>query len=209
MKIFFDVDGVLIDGFHAKPERQNRWDKTIKADLGIDPEKLQKIFKGWFLNVLEGRLNFEEEMDRWLKQQDYDVKAWQVIDYWHRKDSNYNHQVWNVVQKLSKSESVQLYTATNQTHERINFLRDVLGWSNHFDDFYYSARLGCIKHNPDYFAKIEYDLNFNPRRDDHLYFDDDIRNIEVSSSRGWNAVLVDGPEDVSSHPKIIELMENS
>jgi len=207
MKIFFDVDGVLIDGFHAKPERQKRWDKDIKKDLRIDPDKFQEIFKSWFLEVIQGRGNFEEELSRWLEFHDYDVKAWQVINYWHEKDSKLNQGVWNVVQRLSMLDNVELYTATNQTHERIAYLRDVMGFGKYFKDFYYSARLGCIKHNPDYFIKIEHDLNFNPRHDDHLYFDDDIRNIDVSSARGWNAVLVDGPEDVYEHPRIKSLLE--
>ncbi len=207
MKIFFDVDGVLIDGFHARPERRNRWDKTIENDIGIKFGHLEDfILHGAFPDIIQGRGNFEEELDQWLNFHDYDIKAWQVINYWHEKDSKLNEGVWNVVQKLSTLDGFELYTATNQTHERIVYLRDVLGFRKYFKDFYYSARLGCIKHNPDYFAKIEDDLKFNPRLDDHLYFDDDPKNIEVSSARGWKAVLVDGSEDVFDHPIIKGLL---
>lgn len=44
MKIFFDVDGVLIDGWHADPARRKRWDADLRRDLGIDPEALQEKF---------------------------------------------------------------------------------------------------------------------------------------------------------------------
>lgn len=206
MRIFFDVDGVLIEGFHTKLERRKRWDENIEKDIGINPDKLQEIFHGWFLEVLQGRLNFEEELERWLKQNDYDLKPWQLINYWHEKDSNLNQKVFGVVEKLSMRPDIQLYTATNQTHERINYLRDVLGWKKYFTDFYYSARLGCLKYDPAYFAKIEKELGFDPYVDAPLYFDDDPRNIEISSSRGWNAVLVDYPEDVSHYPQIQELL---
>ncbi len=206
MHIFFDVDGVLIDGFHTKPERQNRWDKTIERDLGIHSEKFQEIFSGWFLQALQGRLDFEEEMASWLKKNDYDLKAWQVINYWHEKDSVINRPVYDIIQRLSANPAIHLYTATNQTHARIAYLRDVLNFGIHFKDFYYSARLGCLKSDPHYFAQIESELGIDPRQNSPLYFDDDPVNIDVASQRGWNAVLVDGSEDVTDHPLIRSLL---
>ncbi len=206
IRIFFDIDGVLIDGFHTKQERRKRWDTDLQKDLGIDQDRFQQIFSGWFLEVLQGRLDFEEEMDRWLRSHGYAVAAKKVIDYWHEKDSNLNRSVFNVVEKLTPHQDVKLYTATNQSHKRIAYLSDVLGWKNHFDDFYYSARLGCLKHDPQYFAQIEEALQFDPYQEAPLYFDDDPRNIEVSSARGWNSVLVDGPEDVVNHSIIQKLL---
>lgn len=206
MKIFFDIDGVLINGWHTKPARRNCWNKDLERDLGVKVEHFESIFSGWFLDVLKGRLNLEEELERWLKEHDYDVKAWQVMDYWHKKDSVLNRSVFDVVERLSGRDDIHLYTATNQAHERIIYLKNVLGWKNHFTDFYYSARLGCLKHDPDYFRQIEEELKFDPRQNPPLYFDDDPKNIEVSSARGWNAVLVDGPEDVVNHPLIRSLM---
>lgn len=206
-RIFFDIDGVLIDGFHTKKSRRNRWDTDLEKDLGIDHDRFQEIFKGWFLEVLQGRLDFEEEMTRWLKVNYYDVNALKVINYWHEKDTNLNHPVFDVVQKLADRKDIALYTATNQSHERIAYLRDVLNWKNYFTDFYYSARLGCLKYDMRYFEQIEAELGFDPHLEQPLYFDDDPKNIEVSSKRGWNAVLVDGPEDVYNHPDIQALLK--
>lgn len=207
IRIFFDIDGVLIDGFHAKENRRNRWDKDLEKDLGISSAKFDQIFKGWFLEVLQGRLDFEEELSRWLKAHDYAVKASEVINYWHEKDSNLNRLVFDVVENLAGKRGISLYTATNQSHERMAYLRDILGWKNYFTDFYYSARLGCLKYDPHYFVQIEQELGFDPHMDAPLYFDDDKRNIDVASKRGWNAVLVDGPEDVCSHPTIQALVK--
>lgn len=205
MKVFFDIDGVLIDGFHTKVERRNRWDINLEKDLGIRHDHFQEIFSGWFLEVLQGRLDFEEELSQWLKANDYDVKAWQVINYWNEKDSNLNTAVWSIVSKLSE-RGIDIYTATNQTHARIEYLREALGWKNYFTDFYYSARLGCLKSDSSYFLKIERELDFNPHENAPLYFDDDPRNIEVASARGWEAVLVDTPIDVVNNPKIRNLV---
>lgn len=206
-RIFFDVDGVLIDGFHTKTERWNRWDKDIERDIGIKFGHIEDfILRGAFPDILRGRLDFEEEMDRWLRRNDYDLKAWQVINYWHEKDSVLNGPVFDAVQILSQKSGISLYTATNQTHARIAYLKDILGWKKYFTDFYYSARLGCLKYDPAYFAQIEAELQFDPREDTPIYFDDDPRNIEVSMARGWNAVLVDGPEDVVNHPEVRALL---
>ncbi len=46
MKIFFDVDGVLIDGWHADETRRKPWDTTIEADLGVDRKAFQRLFFG-------------------------------------------------------------------------------------------------------------------------------------------------------------------
>ena len=40
LKVFFDVDGVLIDGWHNDPKRRKAWDAAIKADLGIDRARI-------------------------------------------------------------------------------------------------------------------------------------------------------------------------
>lgn len=205
MKIFFDVDGVLIDGFHVKPERRNRWDRTLREDLGIDPAQFSDFFiRGTFIEVLQGQLDLEEELERWLSFHDYDVKAWQVINYWHEKDSVLNAGIYNIVERLAKI--ADLYVATNQSHQRARYLWDVLGFKNHFRDIYYSARLGCLKQDAHYFAQIEQALDFNPLTDPPLYFDDDPRNIEVASKRGWNAVLFDTQDDAVNHPAVRALL---
>ncbi len=206
MKIFFDVDGVLINGYHAKPEHRRRWDADIEKDLGINPEKLQKIFSGWFLDVLHGRSDLEQELGRWLAEEGYTHKARDLIDYWHSNDSVLNEDLWGAVRRLSQNPHLHLYIATNQTHNRADYLWNTLAFKEHFKDIYYSARLGCLKLDGDYFRQIEEELRFDPREEPVLYFDDDPRNIEVSAKRGWNAVLFDTAQDCVNHPAIRALL---
>ena len=66
MRIFFDVDGVLINNLHAVRGWIKRWDENIEKDLGIKQDHFQEIFKSWFPDVLCGRLDLEEELERWL-----------------------------------------------------------------------------------------------------------------------------------------------
>jgi putative hydrolase of the HAD superfamily len=197
MNIFFDVDGVLIDGFHAKPERSNRWDKTLKEDLGLDPETFSSFFiHGPFVKVLKGQASLEEELDHWLLQNDCDLKAWQVMDYWHQKDSNINPDIWAVVKTLAANPDHNLYVATNQSHDRAGYLWHDLNFKAYFKDMFHSARIGHLKHEEGYFEMVEGMLGIDPVFDPPLYFDDDSRNIDLAKARGWNAILVDVPSDV-------------
>ncbi len=206
MRIFFDVDGVIMDNIHTVKGWIKRWDTDLEKDLGVHPDKFQEIFKDWFPVTQLGKLDFEKEMERWLKWHDYDVKAWQVINYWNEKDTNVNDAVYGVVQSLSKIDDVYLSVATNQTHERARYLWDVFGFKNYFKDIYYSAELGHMKHDPEFFRKIEEELDFDPRLEPPLYFDDDPENIGVASTRGWDAVLVNNTEDICNHYKIRALL---
>lgn len=210
LRIFFDIDGVLIHGYHTRAERRHCWDENLEHDLGIKRDVFQSIFKdwdtGWFQKVITGRANLKTEMARWLQENGYGHEASEIIQYWCEKDSKLNGDVLDAVKVIAAKGHAKIYTATNQSHDRIAYLRDVLGWKNYFTDFYYSARLGCLKYDPRYFMQIEEELCFDPYQEPPLYFDDDPRNIEVSSARGWNAVLVDGPEDVVNHPVIKELL---
>ncbi len=43
MKIFFDLDDVLIDGWHANPSRRILWDAAIEQHFGIDRERFQRL----------------------------------------------------------------------------------------------------------------------------------------------------------------------
>jgi putative hydrolase of the HAD superfamily len=44
MIILFDIDGVLIDGWHADSARRRPWDATIETHLGIDRDAFRRLF---------------------------------------------------------------------------------------------------------------------------------------------------------------------
>lgn len=202
MKIFFDVDGVLIDNLHATRGWINRWDTTLEKDLGIASDHLQEIFKGLFHDVLRGRRDLEDALTEWLTEKNYAVKADRLLEYWHQKDSILNEALWPTIESLAQNPAIDLYLATNQSHNRAAYLWDTLGFNRHFKNIYYSAKLGHVKEEPEYFRLIEEDLQFDPRTETILFFDDHPKNIEVSAARGWNAVHFNTAEDCVEHPSI-------
>lgn len=44
MKVLFDVDGVIIDGWHENPKLRKSWDASIRTDLGVDRAMFQHLF---------------------------------------------------------------------------------------------------------------------------------------------------------------------
>ena len=60
--VFFDVDGVLVHGYHARPDLQLRWDENLLADLGIDPEAFKErfIYDVFVKKVLIGKVGLVE-----------------------------------------------------------------------------------------------------------------------------------------------------
>ena len=41
--IVFDVDGVLVHGYHARPDLRDRWDEALLG-IGINPDRFQREF---------------------------------------------------------------------------------------------------------------------------------------------------------------------
>lgn len=204
--IFFDVDGVLINGFHSNPDLTNRWDKNIEADLGIRKEDLtEQFFKGPFMDVIIGQRDCLEALDEVLPEISGNVTSQQLLDYWFQKDSVLNEDVMRTVRVLSESSHAELYIATNQEHYRAKYLWNDLGFKNYFKDIYYSARLGCFKENPDYFKQIIDEQNLENRQ--VIFFDDTPKNIKVAQSYGWDGVVYNHIDDLNKHPVIESILK--
>ena len=207
MKVFFDVDGVLIDGWHAKPERRRPWDVTMEEDLGIDREAFRKALfvpqagfkEAPMLACARGEQNLKEVLGEILPGIGYPGSAAEVMSYWFEKDSNINSAVLDVVRGLSRIETLQLYLATGQEHHRAAYLWNDLKFREHFQEIFYSAKLGQLKSSPEFFHAINADLAIEPG-DQVLFFDDQEDVVETARSVGWNACQFDEVEDILSHP---------
>ena len=71
-----------------------------------------------------------------------------------------------------------------------------------FGTTFLSFETGFLKPDPQAFAPVEAATGF--AGDQILFFDDNLRNIEAATSRGWNAVQVRGPADVNA---VLDAME--
>ena len=212
MKIFFDVDGVLIDGWHAKPEFRRPWDATIEDDLGIDREAFREKFFGPFGDnravihaCIRGERDLKEALAATLPAVGYTGSVDAFLRYWFEKDSHINATVMNAVKRLSRHPDIELYLATGQEHYRAAYLWDELGFRAHFKDIFYSARLGHLKDALGFYLAINQALGIKPD-ERPLFFDDREDSVVLARQAGWDACLFDTAADLLSHPRLVKLL---
>ena len=213
MKIFFDVDGVLIAGWHAKPERRRRWDATLKADLGVDPDALQEKFfatpAGEFASLMHacvaGRLDLKEALAGVLPSLGYSGPVDAFVAYWLEKDSNLNLEILEIVKRLARCPGVELYVVTGQEHYRAGYLWNTLGFRDHFKDILYSARFGHLKGTAAFFASIDAMLGIGAG-EAPLFFDDQEEVVSLARDAGWDAYVFEDLSTILTHPRLQTLL---
>ncbi|UYO00629.1 MAG: HAD-IA family hydrolase [Devosia sp.] len=198
--VLFDVDGVLINGYHSNPERVVPWDKNLLADTGVDPDRLRKefVFETFVKKVVVGEMAFTDALEKHLPALGYKGSPMAFARYWLEKDSNLNQPVIDVVRKLRAAGDCRLFIATNQEHMRASWLWSVLKLGDLFDDIFYSARIGARKPDPRFYKFV--DEKIGPDDRPPLFFDDTDAVVVGARKAGWEATLFDTVDDLTNHP---------
>ncbi len=207
--ILFDVDGVIVHGFHARPERRRRWDTDMLRDLGIDPARFSEaFFSGRFeRDVLTGRQSLVQALSDVLPSIGFHGSPMQLVDYWLRRDSELNLPLLDLIGDLRRAGAGPIHLATNQEHLRAFHLWSGLGLSAYFDDIFYAARLGVLKPAPEFFDRIEQAIG--PQIEPPLFFDDSETVVDAACAYGWEGVLFEEIESCAAHPWIEGLLAGS
>lgn len=202
--VFLDVDGVLVHGYHARPDLQQRWDETLLADLGVDPQRFRDefIYDIFIKKVIIGEVSLIHALERRLPSMGYKGSPMVFAHYWMTHDTKLNHPLLALVKQLKQRDDLTLYVATNQEHMRALWLWQQLGMSELFEDIFYSARIGALKPAPAYFDFIM--ARIGPQSEPPLFFDDTPKVITGARAYGWDAVQFDTIADFISHPWIAE-----
>ena len=207
--VFFDVDGVLIDGWHADEARRKPWDATLETDLGVDRAAFQAAFfgsrtdgrAGPFMDVILGKRDLKDALAETLPACGYQGSVDAFVDYWFANDANVNARVLDVVKQLKSAPDIVLRIATGQEHHRARHLWDTLGFRNDFASIHYTAQIGILKHDPAFFRAVNKDLAIGPD-DRPLFFDDKETVVAAATEAGWEAVRFATVDDLTTHPFI-------
>lgn len=202
--VFFDVDGVLVHGYHARPDLTRRWNENLLADLGVDPDRFNAefIFDIFIKKVVVGEMAILDALERRLPGLGYKGSPMAFLHYWLSHDSTLNTDLIETVRKLKARDDLRLYIATNQDHSRAQWLWHTLGLGELFEDIFYSARAGIRKPEKGFFNFIEHRIG--PQSQPPLFFDDTPKVIEGARRHGWEAVQFDTVEDCTGHPWIAD-----
>ncbi len=214
MKIFFDVDGVLIDGWHVDPDRRKPWDITLERDTGVSREALRRALfmpgegdaESLISVCARGADDLVDVLTGILPGLGYTGTAYSFMDYWFSRDSNINPDVLSFVERLKRSGMCELYLATNQEHHRASFLWDRLGFKELFQDIFYSARLGILKDRTEFYATINRQLNIGTA-ERPLFFDDRENVVMTARAAGWDAEIFETSETLSKNERLREILD--
>ena len=200
--VFFDVDGVLVHGYHARPDLQQRWDENLLADLGVDPERFRNefIYDIFIKKVITGQTSLVAALDRILPSLGYRGSPMVFVHYWLSHDSQLNQPLLDMIARLRQRSDLKLYVATNQDHMRALWLWQTLGMCALFEDIFYSARIGIRKPERGYFDFIM--ARIGRQSEPPLFFDDTPGVVSGARSYGWEAVQFDTMDDFTNHPWI-------
>lgn len=200
--VLFDVDGVLINGYHAKPEKHVTWNQNLLDDLGVDPDRFNSEFihDVFVKKVIVGQMSLLEALERTLPRLGYRGPAMAFVGYWLNHDSNLDAAVVDLVRRLGKAPDVRLFLATNQEHMRAQWIWQTLKLGDIFEDMFHSARVGHAKPSRAYFEWVSNTLG--PQREPPLFFDDREDIVRAARAHGWEAVHFTSFADAAEHPWI-------
>lgn len=203
--IFFDVDGVLINGFHHNPKFCRMWSANIHNDLGITQDHLAQYFKTYWPDVIVGRTDLHKTMTAHLTATGYDIPAQSVIDYWLKNDAVIHTKTWDIAAQWAARPDTTLYLATNQEKNRADYLWHNLNFKSIFKDIFYSGKMGVAKDNPSFFQTINAQLSIDLTQTRVIYWDDSPSCIASANTAGWKeTVLVDTPDAVERHQSMLD-----
>lgn len=210
-RIFLDVDGVLIDGWHARPERRRRWDTTLQRDLGIDPEALSRaLFQPLpdggpppIERCSLGQGAIEPLLAALLPDLGYAGGVEAFLDYWFSRDAAVNQEVLALARCL-RARGAELHIATAQERRRADYLWQTLGFNRDFNRMFHTAALGLPKRDPAFFRAI--DAQLGPAAAPPLMVDDRAEVCDAARAAGWDACLFDLPADLAGHPRVAALL---
>ncbi|MEM9832726.1 MAG: HAD-IA family hydrolase [Bacteroidota bacterium] len=204
--ILFDVDGVLIHGYHAKPAFRKCWDEYLEADLQIKREDFKRVFirDAFKREVLTGQKLLYEALQEVLPQIGYHDDPQMLIDYWMERDADVNHELIEYVERFTQHPEVTLYIASNQEHVRASYLMEEVGFKKYFKDIFYAARLGTLKPAAPFFEEIERLLSVP--KEDIIFFDDSQEVVNAATEFGWEAHQFDTVEDLFNSDKVQSLL---
>ena len=195
--ILCDVDGVVIQGYHADPARRISWSANIYNDLGIRQNDLeQHFFLGPFTEALIGRKPLADVLADVLPRIGYKGSISDFITYWFQKDSRINNPFMAWV-KSRKQEGDKVYLATNQEHMRANYLWNDLGFADIFDDIYYAAKIGFRKPEEGFFSHVINDIGVDSSS--LILIDDCPKNVKAANARGIKSIQFNDMNDVIGH----------
>jgi putative hydrolase of the HAD superfamily len=179
--VLLDVDGVIIFS------RKRYFSDRLVEDFNIPKEEmdkfLEKVLKPAFVGKIDVRKELTEYMQRWNIKMSLD----EMLEYWWSAERSLDNRVLDLISEVRR-KGVKVYLATNQEQARGEYLLNEVGLRELVDGSFISYEVGFTKDEKDFFKIVLKRLNIQDPSI-VLYWDDEIKNIEVAKSVGIDARL--------------------
>lgn len=170
--MLWDADGVLQHARVGWFERLTAIGGAGFADAVFEAE----------LAPLRGERPFRDAVAEVLQGRSLGISADEVLALWD--DIDVDSAAFELVGQV-RAAGTPCYLATNQQDHRVRFMRETLGYDEHFDGAFYSSELGAMKPAPAYFEIVLEKLGIDAAAT--VFIDDNAANIETASTLGIRA----------------------
>jgi len=110
------------------------------------------------------------------------------------------------VERLNQHAGIEQYLLTGQEHYRAAYLWNDLGFSKHFKEILYSAKIGYLKTSPKLLERVNSLLGI-AATERPLFFDDQEEVVRLACENGWDACVFNTVEDIRTHPRLKGLLQ--
>lgn len=176
--ILFDADGVLIN----KPKV---FSQAFSDEFGVPMEKILPFFENEFQYCITGKADTKEVIAKYLEDWNWHKSVDEMLNYWHESEAYCDMQLLASVKNLNDL-GIQCAVASNQEKYRGNYIKNEMEIGKYFKKFFYSYDIGYSKPDVRFFETVYSNYSELPK-DQILFFDDDITNVESAKRFGFKA----------------------
>ena len=182
--ICWDADGVTL-------RRSRLFSEQLAAEHGLDVKKLQPFFKGVFKQCSLGKADLKEELADVIGAWGWHGTVEELLEYWFKRCTELDQEVLTCVRAI-RDAGVRCFMTTDQERYRGEYLQNLVGHHNPFEQVFYAAYIGAGKKELAFWDYVYEKINRAPMgaslavsRESILVIDDDTEDIEMAKSAGF------------------------
>ena len=174
--VVFDADGVLVF--------PDRFAEHLTREHKITKEATRAFFEGKFHDCLLGQADLGAALAPYLKEWGWQGSPEEFMQLWFSVEDAVDTRVLETAKALRDAGFV-CCLASNQEPHRAEYMREVMGFSAHFDHLFFSGLLGTKKPDTKFYEAIETALGLSGEQ--IAFWDDSPAHIDTAKRRGWQA----------------------
>ncbi len=176
--VIFDADGVLVFPY--------RFAEHLTREHQITQDATQAFWQGKFLDCILGKADLKAVLPPYLKEWGWHGSVEEFMQLWFSVEDAVDTRVLETVKSLRKAGLV-CCLASNQEPHRAEYMKEVMGFSAHFDHLFFSGVLGMKKPDARFYEAVEAALGLSGEQ--IAFWDDSPRHVDAAKERGWQAEL--------------------